>query len=94
MGFPGFLQQRRSPHDIGLGKSARIENRPIDMRFGRTINDGLRAVRVEERRDRGLIADVALHEGIPLVRFDLTQILKIARIAQCVKIDDLMAALR
>ena len=61
------IEQRESADDVGLDERRRAVDRPVDVRFGREIDDRAGPMRRQQARDEPAIADVAAHESMPRV---------------------------
>ncbi|KAG1433432.1 hypothetical protein G6F57_022156 [Rhizopus arrhizus] len=82
------LQQVEGPDDVRLQERARIGDGPVDVGLGGEIDQRARAVRVQQRRHRRLIGDVAVDERVPRVERQRCQIVQIAGVGQLVQRDD------
>jgi len=91
-GLTRFLQQNTGAHDIRAGKGPGIENRPIDVRFRRAIDDPLDAVFPQRSVHRFLIADIGVHKGVLRMAGQIGEIFKIAGILQRIQVHDRMMA--
>jgi len=69
-------------------KTARIEDRPVHMRFRSTVDDTFDLMRLKNRRDDLLIANITLDEGILWVPLNRRKIGQVTRVPQRIKIDD------
>ena len=56
------IEQRESADDVGLDERRRAVDRPVDVRFGREVDDRTGPMRLQQVRDEPAIADVAAHE--------------------------------
>ncbi|KAG1253384.1 hypothetical protein G6F65_017491 [Rhizopus arrhizus] len=86
------LQQVEGPDDVRLQERARIGDGPVDVGLGGEIDQLARAVRVQQRRHRRLIGDVAVDERVPRVERQRCQIVQIAGVGQLVQRDDRFVA--
>jgi len=91
-GLTRFLQQNTGAHDIRAGKGPGIENRPIDVRFRRAIDDALNAVCLQRGMHSFLITDVGMHKGVLRVAGQIGEIFQIAGILERIQIHHRMAA--
>ncbi len=85
-GLAACLKQHVRTENVGTDEDARIEHAAVVMRLGGEVHDGVDAV--ERLHDRGGVADVALHEGIPRIALDVAEVLEIARVRERVEIHD------
>ena len=87
----GFEQDERSEH-VGGDEFAGAQNRPVDVRLGREVDDDV-GVANERGRDAG-VRDVAAHEGVPRIVDDVVQRLEPAGIGQLIERRDVPVGVR
>ncbi len=63
-GGASCFEQREGAFHIGSNEVARTGNRPVDMAFGREVDDGINAVFIEEPLDQRPVANVAVNERV------------------------------
>ena len=83
----GRLQQHVGPVDIGPHERAGVHQRPVDMRFGGEVHDGIRVLR--HRVHVGRFGDIAPDEAEPGIAGHLREVFFAARIGQLVQHRDL-----
>ena len=66
-------------------------DRPVDVRLGREIDDGARAVLREKRRDLRALADIAPDEEMPRVAAQRRQASDVPGIGELVEVDERLA---
>jgi hypothetical protein len=86
------FEQAIAADDIGVDERGRVEDRAVDVRLGREMDDRLGLVEVEQARDQLMVTDVAVDEGVRGVVGDGGEIAEIAGVGQRVEIDDARAA--
>jgi len=77
------LAQNSGSADVGLDECERIHQRAVNVRLGRKVDDGVR--RGRERVDELRVADVAVHEPVAGLAFELHQVGEVAGIRQLVE---------
>ncbi len=80
------LQKHIGPVDIRLNKTARLQDRTIHMRLGCEIDDDVDLP--GQGLHRGRITNVAPHEAVVRMAFDIPQVVGIPGIGKLVQIDD------
>ncbi len=87
-----LFQKNACPHHIGAGKSARIENRTIDVGLCGAVDDALNPVFLKRGMHRLLITDIRMDETVLRMAGEVRQIFQVAGILQRIEIHDRMAA--
>ena len=82
------FEQDVRPKDVGTQKLLGVENRAVDVRLGRKIDDRVDAG-AKGGADRTRVADIAVDEAIAPVALDVAQVSGVPRIGHGVEIDDL-----
>ena len=85
---PCVVEQHLGAEDVGEDELGRAEDRPVDVRLGREVDDRLCAGR--RRGDGVRVGDVALVELV----LDAVEIRPVAGVRQLVEHDDLVARAR
>ena len=78
--------------DIGPHEAVRVVNGPVDMTFGREVDDGSWPVLVEQRSDKLQVRDVAPNKAMPRIIEHRLQTLQISRVSQLIQIDNGLVA--
>jgi len=86
------FKQSQGANHIGLDECARTVDRAIHMAFGGEIQHCIGLVLLQQARDQGAIADIALHENMVVVTLQRCQRVQVSRIGQGVQIDHTNAA--
>ena len=81
------LAQHRSTAHVGFDEGERVHERAVDVRLGGEVD--YRVSLGRERVDELRVADVALHEPIAGLAFELDEVGQIARVGQLVQHGDL-----
>src|SRR6185312_1626409 len=66
----GFLEEHKSPVDVGVNKVGRGTDRSLDMRFSGKIKEGFRLYLVEKRPQRIAVGDVTANKAIARISGD------------------------
>ena len=85
---PRRFQQRERAVQVRADDRLRREDAAVHVRLRGEMDDGVGAERLEHVLDHRFIADVALHESIPRIFSDGSQIVRIAGVCQLVQIKD------
>ena len=83
-----FLKQAEGSHHIGFHEGSRAVDRPIHMAFRGKVDDRAWPMARQQPRHEVAVANVALHENMPRVCRHVVKRFEIARIGQCVEVDD------
>src|SRR5215471_5648369 len=82
-----FQKTTRSLH-VRSNERSRVENRPVNVRFGREIHHGIESVLFEKFCNLRAICDVSTDEFIARVFRDLVQIVEITGIGKQIVVDE------
>jgi hypothetical protein len=66
-------------HDVGTQERFGCQDRTIDVRLRREIDDRIEAAR-QRRVDRAFVANIGVNEAIPRVVYDIGDVCRISRI--------------
>ena len=86
------LQQREHARDVGPQELVGLDERAIDVRAGREIDDGVDAAGGVAHALG--IADVAVHEGVARIALDVGEVGGIARVRELVEVDEAVVRMR
>ena len=92
-GLPGILgscQQYLGPHDVGLNEDLGIFNAPVHVGFGGKIDNEIKGMVRKQLIHEFRVRNITLYKFVIRVGLDIGQVFQIARISQCIQIDDLV----
>ena len=81
------VEQPKAADDIRLDEIGRPVDGTVDMRLGRQMHDPRDAFLAQQSRHQILVTDVALHETVVQMVFDLPQRVQVSCIGEPVQVD-------
>jgi hypothetical protein len=85
---PHGVQHAQRAHDIRLDEGLRGIDRAVDVALRRKIDDRIYRVLRENAGNQCLVGYVALHENVPGVARDISEVRGVSGVGQLVQIDD------
>ena len=79
----GGVAEHRGPEHVGVDEGERLQQRAVDVRLGREVDDGVDLGR--EPVDECPVADVALHEPVAAAALELGQVGGVPGVRQLVQ---------
>src|SRR2546422_715566 len=84
---PSRLEEHCGSHHIGFHKPFWFQNGAVHMRLGGKVDDRLDTMLPRDAVHEGPIADISVDKGVARMPLDVSQVFKIAGIAERIEID-------